>query len=345
MDQKPTQEELERKIRDLQKEVKKLEQEKALQQGEEKIHLSVEPSTRLTFSKKPKRNLAPPKKQLHGRALKLKLLGTMQNLPAMPQVITKAQRIMADPNSSLKDLANIAKTDQAIVAKALRMANSAYYGLRGKVSSIEHFSVMLGHKGFGELVTMSAASKLLGGRLKGYGVDAGALWRHSLVVAFGARIIANRTVPDLANDAFTAGIIHDVGKLILDQSIFERKDEFEDLFREGQRTLVEAEKEILGFDHAEMASDMCKRWRFPPSLAIPIKFHHSPSLSGGNQLAYTLNIADSMALMSDVEVDVDDMLDRLDDTAAGFLGLQYEDVSDIMTEIIRSVEEVEEGLI
>ena len=216
MDQKPTQEELERKIRDLQKEVKKLEQEKALQQGEEKIHLSVEPSTRLTFSKKPKRNLAPPKKQLHGRALKFKLLGTMQNLPAMPQVITKAQRIMADPNSSLKDLANIVKTDQAIVAKALRMANSAYYGLRGKVSSIEHFSVMLGHKGFGELVTMSTALKLLGGRLKGYGVDAGALWRHSLVVAFGARIIANRTVPDLANDAFTAGIIHDVGKLILE---------------------------------------------------------------------------------------------------------------------------------
>ena len=108
---------------------------------------------------------------------------------------------------------------------------------------------------------------------------------------------------------------------------------------------MEAEKEILGFDHAEMASDMCKRWRFPPSLAIPIKFHHSPSLSGENQLAYTLNIADSMALMSDVEVEVDDILDLLDDTAAGFLGLQHEDVSDIMTEIIRSVEEVEEGLI
>ena len=312
-----------------------------MQKGEEKINIAEGYTHKRQLPKKVRPSLQTSQTQLRGRELKFRLLRNLDDLPSMPQVITKAQRIMAHPNSSLKELSETVKTDQSIVTKALKMANSAYYGLRGRVSSIEHFSVMLGHKGFGELITMSAASKLLSGNLKGYGVDSGALWRHSLLVAFGARIIADRTVPDLANDAFIAGIIHDVGKLILDQSVFERIDAFEEIFREDQRTLVEAEKELLGFDHAEMAFAMCNRWRFPPSIAIPIKFHHAPSRSGGNQLAYILNISNAMALMDDFETGVDDVMERFNDPAAGLSGFQKNDVSDIIAEILRSVEGVE----
>ncbi|MBW2708738.1 MAG: HDOD domain-containing protein [Deltaproteobacteria bacterium] len=347
MGQKLSYEELEQKILALQQEVNTLKQGKSPQEAspqkkppqkkKEKINIPVKPSTVL----KKHNQKSPPGTPLNGRALKLKLLGTLKDLPAMSQVLTQAQRVMADHRSSLKDLANIMKTDPAIVTKALRIANSAYYGMRGEVSSIEHCSVMLGHKGFGELVTMSAASRFLSKKLKGYGVEAGVLWQHSLAVAFGARIIANRTTPALANDAFIAGIIHDVGKIILDKPIFERKSEFEALMADWALTFLEAEKEILGFNHVEIAYAMCKRWHFPPGITLPIKYHHSPSLSGGNKLAYIIHVANAIALMSDVEADDDmDMWDLLDDSAAEFLGLHHEDVSDIMTKVVKSVEEV-----
>ncbi|MBW1784226.1 MAG: HDOD domain-containing protein [Deltaproteobacteria bacterium] len=209
--------------------------------------------------------------QLQGRALKSRLLQSIDELPSLPEIIIKAQSIMADPRSGLKELASLVKTDQAIVTKALRLANSAYYGLSGKVSSIEHATVLLGGESFGELITMSAASKFLGRKLKGYNADSGVLWRHSLAVAFGSKIIARRRRSDVTKNAFTAGIIHDAGKLVLDQAIFERKEKFDEFLKDGDQTVLAAERKILGFDHAEIASDICKKWSIPDAIAISIK--------------------------------------------------------------------------
>jgi HD-like signal output (HDOD) protein len=283
--------------------------------------------------------------QLYGSELKLRLLRTVKDLPAMPQIMVKAQMIMTDPRSSLKDLAALVKTDQAIVTKALKLANSAYYGLGGKVSSIEHATVLLGSEAFGELVAMASSSKLLGAALRGYNADAGVLWRHSLAVAFGSKIIAGKRNSDLANIAFTAGIIHDAGKLILDKAVFEKRERFDDFLSNGQLTFLDAEKEILGFDHAEIASEVCKKWRIPESIAIPIKFHHSPSSSQDNELAYILHIADCIAMMSDIGTGVDDVLYRLDETARVFLGLSDADISDVMTQVFQSVENVEREML
>jgi HD-like signal output (HDOD) protein len=174
-------------------------------------------SGQFTKNRNEKWNLSNPKskkspaslKNLSGNELRIRLLRTVRDLPATPRVMIKAQRIISDPSSSLKDPASLVKTDQAMVAKALKMARSAYYGLSSKVSSIAHATVLLGNKAFAELVTISAASKLLDGKLTGYQAESTALWRHPLAVAFGAKIIAIKGNAHLANDAFTAGIIHD----------------------------------------------------------------------------------------------------------------------------------------
>ena len=281
------------------------------------------------------------RKQLQGSKLKLRLLRTVRDLPPMPQIMFKAQSIMADPGSSLKELAALVRNDQAIVAKTLRLANSAFYGLSGKVSTIEHAAVLLGSRAFAEFVAVSAASKLLKGTLKGYDADSNVLWRHSLAVAFGSKIIASRRQSQVTNDAFTAGIIHDAGKLILDRAIFERKEKFDEFLKDGRKTFLDAEKKILGFDHAEIASDICKKWHIPDSIAVSIRYHHTPSRSEGDELAYILHVADGIAMMSDFGTGVDDVLYRLDDTAMEFLDLQDEDISDIMAEVYQSVKDVE----
>ena len=124
----------------------------------------------------------------------------------MPNIILKAREIMEDPGSSLKDLAGVIEHDQAIVARVLALANSAYYGLSGLVSSIQHASILLGQKTLGELITIAASSKLLSKQLKGYMLHPGDLWKHSLAAALGSKMIAEKINAECIEDAFIAGL-------------------------------------------------------------------------------------------------------------------------------------------
>jgi len=260
----------------------------------------------------------------------------------MPQTVHKAREIMANQSSSFKDLAKVLETDPAIATKVLRMANSSYYGLSGEVSSIQHASVVLGHKTIGDLMTIAGTSSLLSNTLQGYGLEAGDLWQHSMGVAFGSRIIAKKKKPGLVDDAFAAGIIHDAGKLILDKYILERKEAFEEFMADAQQSFLSAEKQILGFDHAEIAYEVCKSWHVPETLTIAIRYHHGPSRSEGSELAYIVHVADSIAMMSGMGTGIDGMLYQMDDNAMELLGLQEEEMTDIMAELVESVEKIAE---
>jgi HD-like signal output (HDOD) protein len=283
-------------------------------------------------------------KQPGSPALKAKILRNLVNLPPMPHIILRAQEIMDDPNSSLKDLASVIETDQAIVARVLTMANSAYYGVSGMVASIQHASVLLGQKTLGELITISASSKLLSKKLKGYGIDPEALWKHSLAVAFGSKILMKKSSPDLADDAFIVGLLHDAGKIILDPYVFERKKEFEKFLRDGQQKLVKAEQEILGFDHAEIMTRATRFWRFPETQSTAIRFHHYPSLSKNDQLAYVVHLADYVAKTADLGAGGDESASELEEGVLKFLAIQEEALDDIADEVTDSIRKLEEEI-
>jgi len=268
----------------------------------------------------------------------------MGRLPVMPQIVLKAQEVMADPNSSMKDLARIIETDQGIVTRTLLLANSAYYGLAGKVISIQHASVLLGNETLGEIIVMAGTSGFLNKTLTGYEVDSKVFWRHSLAVAFGSRFIAGKGHPELKNDAFVAGLIHDAGKIMLDQHIFERKAAFEGFMRDGLQPFLKAEKEILGFDHSEIGSEVCKTWGIPEPLTVAVRYHHNPSLSGGDMLAYIVHVANSMVLMGGFGTGIDDEMYPIEDGAMEFVGLEPGDGEDIMREVTESVERIGEEL-
>jgi len=282
-------------------------------------------------------------KQLSGEALKQKILQSVSDLPPMPQTVFKVREIIANPESSFKELADILETDQAVAAKVLKIANSPYYGLSGKVSSIQHASIVLGHKTLGELMTMAGTSGLLANQLEGYGLEAGDLWRHSMGVAFGSKIIATQKEASLAEDAFTAGLLHDTGKLILDRYVFERKEAFAEFMADGEQSFLKAEKQILGFEHSEIASEACKSWQVPEALSAAIRYHHYPSQSQGDKLAYIVHVADAMAMMAGLGLGIDGLLYKIDDDALEFLNLQQKDIFHIMSEIVNSVQEITES--
>ncbi len=286
---------------------------------------------------------SPQAQSLSGEALKKQILQSVSDLPPMPQTVFKVREVIANPDSSFKELAKILETDQAIAAKVLKIANSPYYGLSGKVSSIQHASIVLGHKTLGELMTMAGTSGLLDNELVGYGLEAGDLWQHSMGVALGSKILATRKHVSLAEDAFTAGLLHDTGKLILDPYVFERKEEFEQFMADGQQSFLEAEKQILGFEHSEIASEACKSWRVPQALSTAIRYHHYPSQSQGDKLAYIVHVADAMAMMAGLGLGIDGLLYKLDDSALEFLNLNEKDIINIMGEIVEAVKEITGG--
>lgn len=273
-------------------------------------------------------------------SLKSKILRSLVELPPMPNIILKAREIMEDPGSSLKDLAGVIEHDQAIVARVLALANSAYYGLSGMVSSIQHASILLGQKTLGELITIAASSQLLSKKLKGYQLNPGDLWKHSLAVALGSRIIAGKKNAEWGDDAFIAGLLHDAGKIILDPYIVEHKNEFKKVLKSGQRKFIEAEKEILGFDHAEVMSRAARFWRYPETQSTAIRYHHYPLRSGNSELAFAVHLANFAA--KEAGFNSLDFVSppEIDSQTLSYLGFQKEDLSHIIAEIAASVEKL-----
>jgi HD-like signal output (HDOD) protein len=288
-----------------------------------------------------------PEKKKQSDELKERILKTLDDLPAMPQIVLKAREIMADPNSGVKDVVKILETDQAITTKILKVANSAYYGMSGKISTIQHASVVLGYKVIGGLITLASSSDLLDRVLDGYGFGSGDLWKHSLSVGIGSRILASRNNPELSETSFSVGLIHDAGKLVLDKYVQERKEEFEEIMEHGRLTFMAAEDKIFGFNHAEIGFDVCNRWSIPEEIATAINYHHTPSSSNNNELAYIVSMADAIVNMAEASAkmggmgaEIEAWMYMLDDGTMEFLGLKEEDVKPIMDEIEKSFGEI-----
>ncbi len=273
-------------------------------------------------------------------SLKSKILRSLVELPPMPNIILKAREIMEDQGSSLKDLSGVIEHDQAIVARVLALANSAYYGLSGLVSSIQHASILLGQKTLGELITIAASSRLLSKKLKGYQLDPGDLWKHSLAVALGSRIIAEKQNVELAEDAFIAGLLHDAGKIILDPYVMERRKEFKKLQKTGKKTFIEAEKKILGFDHAEVMSRAARFWRYPEAQSTAIRYHHYPLRSGNSHLAFIVHVADLAAKEAGFSSEASTSSSEIDPQTLTILGFQKQEINAISAEIVESVEKL-----
>ena len=280
------------------------------------------------------------RKESSRQNLEKKILRDVKDLPPMPKVILKAQQMMADPDLDVKAVASVIETDQAIAVKVLRLANSTYYGLSGKVSSIQHAFVVLGYKTLGQILSIASFSTFMGKSLPGYGFESEDLMRHSLAVALSSKVIAEKIGSSLASEAHTAGLIHDIGKIILDKYIIEKKETFKTFLENEQRTFLNAEQKIIGFDHAEIAFEICKKWNIPNTMTQAIKYHHYPSSSQKDELSYILHLADYIAAKIGGGYDSDDLLYQLEEGTMNYLSIRYKDVSTIMSEVIESISQL-----
>jgi len=240
----------------------------------------------------------------------------VKELPALPAVVQKVMELVEDPRSSVQDIEAVLKKDQGLTAEVLRLANSAFYGIPRRISTVSEATVFLGFKTVKSVVLTASCRSMMQRKLSGYFLERGELWKHSLSAALAAQLLSKKAKFPHPETAYTAGLLHDIGKLILDTYLKENYQEVLKLVEEGEVTFLEAEEEILGFNHAAVGARLAERWGFPPSLTEAIGMHHQPEKGSEDPtLCAIVHLADWMSVTLGLGMGVDGFLYRVSSQA------------------------------
>jgi putative nucleotidyltransferase with HDIG domain len=204
----------------------------------------------------------------------LKRLDRIEDLPTLPAIAMEVNNMLLDYDTTINKLSSTIEKDQAMVSKILKLVNSAFFGLRGKISNIHHAIVVLGFNTIRNAVVSISIIKALSIKEHLDGFDITDFWKHSLAVAVTSKTIADKTGIHSADNCFVTGLLHDIGKIVL-------LEHFKDLFqkvwlaaRENGRSFYEAEKSLIQIDHARIGGYLARKWQLPVALVDAIRWHH-----------------------------------------------------------------------
>jgi len=207
------------------------------------------------------------------------LIAATSELRALPSTTMRLLDLLDDDTVEAGRVLDVIEKDPSLTANLLKLCNSAYYGLRRKVGSAREALVLLGNQTIVTLAFATSMGDVMRGPLGAYHMARNEMWHHALGTALGAAHLASLDGgKELRERAFTGGLVHDIGKLILNRPLREHLEQLPpDCDFAGLR---EAEKSILGFDHAEAGGHLGEAWNFPDSLVRIIRLHHEPAKAG-----------------------------------------------------------------
>jgi HD-like signal output (HDOD) protein len=203
-----------------------------------------------------------------------KVIARIGDLPAIPGVVTRVMELTSDPNVAVSDVTRVIEKDPALAAKLLKVSNSSYYGMRQVVGTLKLALVILGVREVRNIVLgVSVLDTLRDGTTEILLSDHG-LWRHSILVAGIAKKLGTHAQLSMQGEDFIAGLLHDIGKLVLWRHL---NAEYRELYlraRRGSEPLHLMERDALGFDHADVAAALASAWNLPESLRSALLNHH-----------------------------------------------------------------------
>lgn len=238
------------------------------------------------------------------------LIAATSELRSLPSTTLQLTSLLDDDTVDAGSVLAIIEKDPSLTSNLLKLANSAFYGMRRQVGTTREALVMLGNKTVINLAFAASMGDVLRGPLAAYRLDRNEMWHHALGTALGASslIVFEQGGVEARERAFTCGLVHDIGKLLLNGLL---KNELVQLPVDADFLgLMAAEKEILGFDHAEAGAALGESWNFPASLVDVIRHHHSPeestgqlelarAVAGANLLTCKLGLAGGTGPMTD----------------------------------------------
>lgn len=220
------------------------------------------------------------------------LLAALRDLPPLPSVVLELVESLGHEELSAEQYAVKISRDQALAAKTLRLANSSFYGRGRQVRSVAEAIGVLGLRTVRGVVT---AAGLAGSFRRHPGFDHDAFWRHSIGSALCAQALAGELGRDDADLAFTVGLLHDIGRLALASAFAPAYAEVEQWRRDQDCPDGDAERAVLGIDHAEVGGLIARQWNFAPAIVDAIRQHHAPPADAGLTLTGIAHVADAVA--------------------------------------------------
>ena len=210
-------------------------------------------------------------------ALIKKIVKKAEALPAMPGVVTQVLEITSDKDFSMNQLTKVISLDAGITAKVLKVANSPFFALRNKATSLQVAVPQLGSQNVVEIALGMAVSPMFARGQKGYQLEKGQLWRHSMATALISSWLCKKvSLPDQPT-IFTAALLHDVGKMILNEFVSEKTEEINYLIEEEGWQMCDAEKKVLGVDHSGIGAYVAKKWHLGRPIKEAVFYHHQPA--------------------------------------------------------------------
>ncbi len=274
---------------------------------------------------------SPVSKEQHIKVITRRI----QSLPTLPPVVKKLTTMVESPDVTAKDVGKLISSDQVLSAKVLKLVNSSFYGLSGKVSSISHAVILLGFNVIKGVVLSASVFDIMEKSMVG-------LWEHSLGAAIISGTISRNLGLSDPEEISTAALLHDIGKVLVRVSLSEDYDRIVRITGEQGRPFREAELEVLGVDHADIGSWLSREWGLPRQLIVPITYHHDPDNAPGLQdRVAVVHIADSLAHAFGVGGGPDGGVPRITESSWNRLGMPGLDLTALMRKILVDLEEVE----
>lgn len=260
----------------------------------------------------------------------------LKELPTLPNVVQKISSMVESQKSSAEDIGRVISSDQVLTAKILKLINSAFYGFPGRISSVTHGLVLLGFNVVKGLVLSASVFDMMEGGMIG-------LWQHSLGTAITSGIIARKLKIKDPEEVSVAGLLHDIGKVVIKVMFPDEYRRISELVVEQEISVLEAENNLLDTNHPKIAKWLTEKWNLPNNLKDPIAYHHSPPLAKSAPLSTAIvHLADILVKGKDFGYSGDRWVNPLNQEAWKLLNLTRGDLEEIILDMDTDLAVVED---
>lgn len=265
-----------------------------------------------------------------------------ENLPVLPQAVSQVLKLADDPNSSARDIEKVVERDPAISAKILKVANSAYYG-GSAAPTISRAVSFLGMNQVRSLVVSVAFQNVIGTKSSSNHFDKVEYWRHSLATATASRILGSLRIPIKAEELFVAGMVHDIGMLVMDKFLPTEFDTCLTTANQMGVPLADVQQDQLGFNYAEIGGLLASRWKMSEMVKNAVIYHPNPMMDGDYyETTSFVTVANALAHQCGFTNNMPGVHCEIDEMAADAVGLpveQFDTVRDIMVQEVLKAQE------
>ncbi|MBR9986376.1 MAG: HDOD domain-containing protein [Desulfosarcina sp.] len=259
------------------------------------------------------------------------IIEAIDHLKPVSDIAGKVMALLDDPDCGMSDLSDIIRYEPALTSNVLKLANSSYFGLPGKINDAKQAIVYLGMTQVVDLVLLVSCSESFNGSHGGYGLNTGELWKSAVSAAILANDLAEKKRMKQTGLFFTGALLRDIGKVVLDQHVKSAIEPIMNRVNIQSMTFREAERQVLGFDHCQVGAMVAKNWHFPTALQCIIRYSHTPLEAKGCFLeASIVYMADAICRKMEIGLGIDDPSYPEDDRVARSVGLQLSQIQGVM---------------